>query len=145
METPESPLYMTEIARRLRRRQTAHEDALWTFLRNRGLGGAKFRRQHPLGRYIPDFYCHELGLGVELEGGIHSQEEQREYDAVRREVIEQMRVELLFFKNEEVDQDMEGVLDAILRAIHSRGDALTPGPSPAGRGVPDGADVCLWV
>ena len=115
-----APSYIVGLARQLRKGQTTHEDALWSCLRNRRLDGVKFRRQHPLGRYIADFYCHEAGLVVEIEGGIHSQEDQREYDAVRREVIEQLGMNLISFRNEEVEQDLEGVLTKILQAIHSK-------------------------
>ena len=59
-------------------------------------------------------------LAVELEGRIHDQAHQREYDAVRREAIEQLGVRILVFKNEQVTEDLEGVLAQILRAIMSQ-------------------------
>ena len=117
MEKPSRPGYMTGLARQLRRSETHYEETLWACLRNRRLGNAKFRRQHPLGRYIPDFYCHEAGLAVELEGDVHDEGDQREYDAVRRETINQMRVRLLVFRNDEVAQDLERVLARILKAL----------------------------
>ncbi len=120
MQRSDTPSYIVRLARQLRRRQTSHEEALWTCLRNRRLGNSKFRRQHPLGRYIPDFYCHEAGLAVELEGDVHDQAGQREYDAVRRETIDQMGVRLLVFRNDEVTQDLEGVLARILEALTSK-------------------------
>ena len=104
MENPKVLHYVVEIARRLRQNQTSAEEALWACLRNRRLIGAKFRRQHPLGRYIADFYCHEATLVVELQGGIHNQKDQREYDAIREEVIEQLGIKILSFANEEVTQ-----------------------------------------
>ena len=119
MEKPSRPDYMTGLARQLRRRQTPHEEILWAWLRNRRLGNAKFRRQHPLGRYITDFYCREAGLAVELEGDVHDGADQREYDAVRRETINQMGVRLLVFRNDEVAQDLERVLTQILEALTS--------------------------
>ena len=120
MPKPNNPRYIVGLARQLRQRQTPTEEILWARLRNRKLGGAKFRRQHPLGRYVPDFYCHEASLAVELEGRIHDQAHQREYDAVRRETIEQLGVRILVFKNEQVTEDLEGVLAQILRAIMSQ-------------------------
>ena len=120
MPKPNYPSYIVGLARQLRQRPTPTEEILWTRLRNRKLGGAKFRRQHPLGRYVPDFYCHEASLAVELEGRIHDQAYQREYDAVRREAIEQLGVRILVFKNEQVTEDLEGVLAQILRAIMSQ-------------------------
>jgi very-short-patch-repair endonuclease len=122
MENPRVLRYVVEIARRLRRSQTSAEEILWACLRNRRLIGAKFHRQHPLGRYIADFYCHEARLVVELQGGIHSHEDQREYDAIREEVIEQLGIKVLSFANEEVTQNLEGTLSKII-------DALTPNPA----------------
>ena len=88
MNISRAPQYVTSLARSLRRRQTKTEELLWEHLRNRKLGGAKFRRQQPLGRYVADFYCHGHRLVIELQGGIHDLAEQREYDALRQEVIE---------------------------------------------------------
>jgi very-short-patch-repair endonuclease len=89
----------------LRRNRPSAEEILWACLRNHRLIGAKFRRQHPLGRYIADFYCHEARLAIELQGGIHNQTDQREYDAIREEVIEQLGIKILHFTNDEVKQN----------------------------------------
>lgn len=64
-------------ARRLRRNQTHVESLLWRQLRRRELGGIKFRRQHPIGGFVVDFYCDAAELGVELDGGGHASPEQR--------------------------------------------------------------------
>ena len=125
---PNTPSYVVDLARRLRQRQTPYEDALLACLGGRKLGGAKFRRQHPIGRYILDFYCHEAGLAVELEGGIHNPKGRREYDAVRREVIEQLGIRLLVFNNEEISQDPESVLVQILEALTSGNSRPHPRP-----------------
>ena len=60
-----------EYGRILRQRQTDAEEKLWQLIRNRKLSGLKFRRQHPLDKYIADFCCHEKRLVIELDGGIH--------------------------------------------------------------------------
>jgi very-short-patch-repair endonuclease len=60
-----------ELARELRRGMTVPEIKLWGWLRGRRVRGAKFRRQHPIGPFIADFYCAEVGLVVELDGGMH--------------------------------------------------------------------------
>jgi very-short-patch-repair endonuclease len=65
------PHYIIEVARELRQRATLAEKLLWKELRDHKLAGLKFRRQHPIGRYIVDFYCAKLRLVVELEGGVH--------------------------------------------------------------------------
>ncbi len=80
-----SPL-IQQRARELRQRATEAEQMLWERVRNRRLGGLKFRRQHPLGPYIVDFYCAEHRLVVEVDGPIH--EGQKERNALRAEYLE---------------------------------------------------------
>ena len=94
------PHYIIDLSRELRKRATTAEKLLWEHLRNRKLDGLKFRRQHHFGRYISDFYCAELFLVIELEGGIHERKDQREYDEHRDEVLESRRLTILKFKNE---------------------------------------------
>ena len=107
------------LARRLRGRSTGAEETLWVCLRNRRMFGAKFRRQHPLGRYIADFYCHEARLAIELEGHIHNAKDQKEYDRVREQIIRQQGIELLRFTNEELTNQLDGVLSIISKALNS--------------------------
>lgn len=108
------PHYIIEIARELRKKPTRAEKVLWQKLRNRKLGGLKFVRQHPIGRYVTDFYCHELGLVVELEGSIHENLDQRSYDADRFEEFENRGLKILRFKNEMIRENIEAVLERIL-------------------------------
>ena len=68
-------------ARRLRRKATPPEMVFWNLVRNRRLGGLKFRRQQPLGPYIADFYCADARLVVEIDGAVH--DERTERDAQR--------------------------------------------------------------
>jgi very-short-patch-repair endonuclease len=63
--------HMIGRARDLRRASTPPEDLLWLALRNAQIGGMKFRRQHPIGPYVADFYCHAAGLVVEVDGVSH--------------------------------------------------------------------------
>ncbi|MCH7606003.1 MAG: DUF559 domain-containing protein, partial [Chloroflexi bacterium] len=95
LERAKSIRHVVGIARRLRREATAAEETLWSRLRNRGLMGAKFRRQHPLGRYIADFYCQEARLVIELDGGVHSQHEQKQFDDARQSSIEASGITVL--------------------------------------------------
>jgi very-short-patch-repair endonuclease len=81
---------MTEIARKLRREQTASEAILWEALRNRKLEGRKFRRQHPIGKFVVDFYCNAEGLIVEVDGSIHELPEQQELDRQRQFLLESL-------------------------------------------------------
>ena len=87
-------------ARELRQRMTPAERVLWGRLRSRQVGGFKFRRQHPLGPYIADFYRAEAKLVVELDGGIHRG--QREDDAIRTAQFEAFRYRVLRFSNDQV-------------------------------------------
>ena len=102
-------------ARELRRTMTPAEARLWTRLRNRQLGGFKFRRQHPLGRYIADFYCAAHRLVVEIDGGIHTT--QVEADKLRSENLEALSFRVVRFTNQEVETELEMVLQKILEAV----------------------------
>jgi len=101
-------------ARRLRANQTLTEALLWNALRNRRLGGWKWRRQVPIGRYIADFLCVEARLVVELDGGGHA--EQAAYDARRTHDLESQGLRVIRFWNHGVLEGREGVCDAILAA-----------------------------
>ncbi len=114
------PKYVPGLARRLRTNSTGAEVVLWEALRNRKLGGAKFRRQHPLGRYIADFYCHEALLVIELDGSVHSDASQAEYDSVRQKEIEARGLIVLRFKNEQVIDNLSVTLEKIVTALESR-------------------------
>lgn len=108
------PHYIIEVARALRQRQTPAETLLWQRLRRRQLDGLKFRRQHHFGRYIADFYCAELNLIVECEGGIHDKRDQQEYDQHRFEELDARGLTVLRVKNSEVLDKLDDVLQRIL-------------------------------
>jgi very-short-patch-repair endonuclease len=103
-----------ENARELRKSQTEAEKILWEALRSRKCCGLKFRRQHPLHRFILDFYCHEYLLGIEVDGSIHNIEEVIEYDKNRQAEIENLGITLLRFTNEDVMMDISTVLEKIV-------------------------------
>ena len=108
------PDYIFDIARKLRGRMTPAEKLLWAELRNRKLAGLKFLRQHPIRRYVVDFYCHELRLIVELEGKIHDDTIQKKFDDARFDELDSLGYQILRVKNEEVLEDIQGVLKKIL-------------------------------
>jgi very-short-patch-repair endonuclease len=95
-------------AKGLRRNMTQAESLLWDRLRNRRLNGLKFRRQHPLGRLIADFYCVQYRLVVELDGGIH--DVQNDYDEERTRQFEAFGYRVIRFRNDQIEMDMEKVL-----------------------------------
>lgn len=102
-------------AREMRNRMTDAEALLWMTLRNRRIAGAKFRRQHPVGRYILDFYCDEKRLGIELDGGQHS--EAVEYDKQRDSWLRVQGIQVLRFWNNQMLTETEVVLEVIYQAI----------------------------
>ena len=103
--------------RRLRRDQTDAEKLLWYSLRHRQLCGLKFRRQYPVGSYVLDFYCHEYGLCIELDGGQHYESTGIQHDAQRQAFLASHGIHTLRFSNREVLQNLEGVLLQIVEAV----------------------------
>lgn len=104
---------MLQRAREMRKEPTKPEATLWQRLRRKQLNGYKFRRQHVMGRFIVDFYCHEKRLIIEVDGDSHLH--QREYDAIRTAWLESQGNRVIRFWNSEVTQNMDGVLTKILQ------------------------------
>ena len=100
-------------AEMLRAGMTKAEHALWDRLANNQLNGFKFRRQHPIGPYVADFYCHKAKLVIEVDGKDHNQVEQKEYDKDRDFDMKEQGIKVLRFKNEEVLHDIEYVISTI--------------------------------
>jgi very-short-patch-repair endonuclease len=99
-------------ARRLRQNMTPAEQTLWQALKGRQLAGLKFRPQHPVGPFILDFYCPARKLVVELDGGVH--DEQVNYDEARARQLNDYGYRVLRFRNQEVLNDLDSVLERIL-------------------------------
>jgi adenine-specific DNA-methyltransferase len=104
----------------MRKNATSAESFLWYFLRNRQFGGYKFRRQHPYQGYILDFYCHEQGLVIELDGGGHLDEAQSDYDQERTALLNSNGLRVLRFWNNEVFDQIEAALGVIWEALESK-------------------------
>lgn len=102
-----------QYARDLRQEPTAAEKLLWNAIRNRKLNNLKFRRQHPLDKFIVDFYCNEKKLVVELDGGVHDVKRNKEYDEARSAMLAGLNIIVLRFRNEEVINNMTEVLKKI--------------------------------
>ena len=122
---PASALGHTTFARSLRRVPTEAENRLWYYLRDRRFQGAKFRRQVPIGPYVVDFLCVSASLIVEADGGQHA--DRAGYDEERTRFLEAKGYRVVRFWNNDVMGNIEGVMQAIAMA-------LTPDPSPGGRG-----------
>jgi very-short-patch-repair endonuclease len=106
-------------SRELRHPQTPAEATLWRHLRSRNLS-YKFRRQHPLDRFIVDFYCAEAKLCIEIDGGSHFETEQKEYDTARTEFLEELGYEVIRFTNDDVRYNIDMVIDEIVRIVEKR-------------------------
>jgi very-short-patch-repair endonuclease len=117
------PPYIVELCRQLRKGSTSAEELLWRCLRRKQLSGFKFRRQHPIHRYIVDLCCPDAKLIIELDGAIHDDREQAVYDHDREEYLTMLGYRVLRFQNAEVIDRTEAVLRKIL-------DTLTPTPLP---------------
>jgi very-short-patch-repair endonuclease len=109
-----------EYAKQMRRNSTEAEEALWHRLKNKQVAGLKFRRQHPMDKFIADFYCHEKKLVIELDGDIHDQKEQTDLDKGRTETLNEFGIKVLRFKNEEILHNIEEVIKKILDTFKNR-------------------------
>jgi len=105
------------LARTLRKNSTKQEHVLWKLLRNSNLKNYKFRRQHPIGKYIVDFICIEKFLIIELDGSQHNQEENRKYDLERTKYLESRGYKILRYWNSDIDKNISGIYDDILNNL----------------------------
>jgi len=120
-------------AKGLRGAATEAERVMWFRLRAKLFVGLKFKRQVPLGNFIVDFVCMELGLIVELDGGQHG--EQLNYDRQRTGWLEMQGFTVLRYWNNQVMAELEAVLESLRLWVEAQELALSPSPSPAsGRG-----------
>jgi very-short-patch-repair endonuclease len=115
----------TKRARSLRNNSTEAERHLWSAIRNRQLANAKFSRQIPLGPYICDFVSRELRVVIEVDGGHHALDAR---DADRTAYLEGQGFRVLRFWNNEIIENLEGVVDTIRLSLP------TPAPPASGRG-----------
>ena len=102
----------------MRQHPTVTEAILWQRLRHKRVGGFRFRRQHPIGRFIVDFYCAEKKLVVEVDGETHSQLGSEEYDSQRQLFLQHMGLKVLRFANEQVIGETDAVVEAIAEELN---------------------------
>ena len=100
----------------LRNNATAAEAILWRALKGKRVEGLKFRRQFGVGPYVIDFYCPEIRLGIELDGGVHKTSHTHEYDEMRSRFLAENGIRVLRFDNEVVYNNVEGIIEAIRKA-----------------------------
>jgi len=112
-------------AQAMRSQSSSGEDRLWQELRRNQIEGKHFRRQHPIDRFIVDFYCGDAKLVIEVDGSIH--DDQVEQDAGRQATLEALGFRVLRFTNDEILADLPSVIERITSAVQQ---TTTPSPSP---------------
>jgi type I restriction enzyme R subunit len=108
---------LKNLARQLRTGQTPAEELLWAILRNRNVLGFKFRRQHQIGDYVADFYCHKAQLVIECDGSAHEGNEARQHDQKRDAYMISQGLRVLRITNHEIVHDREAVLERIAKLL----------------------------
>ncbi len=102
---------------------TPPEAKVWEAVRDRKIG-FKIRRQHPIGRFILDFYCAEAKLAIEIDGDAHAAADQAAYDSTRTAWLEERGYRVIRFAASEVGRNLAGVLGAIRAACEARGTGM---------------------
>ncbi len=115
----------------MRRTPTPHEAIMWRALRGKQIAHVRFKRQFVVGAYILDFYCHAHKLAVELDGGQHATIAAKQADERRTAYLNQQGIRVLRFWNNDVSENLEGVLEVIMAACQEP----PPQPSPDGEGL----------
>lgn len=128
-----------KFARSNRLYPTEAEALLWEALRDKKNGNFKFRRQHPIGPYILDFYCHASKLAIEIDGGYHNSKDQADYDKNRTVYLEQQGLKVIRFSNDQIVNNLDVVLEEIQHHLsiqdvdvrsHTTGGEPSPDPTP---------------
>jgi len=128
--TPEK----TDRARRLRMDATTAERVLWSKLRGRQIEGESFRRQHPIGSYVLDFYCAPLRLAIEVDGNQHGFPGHAKRDALRDARLRDVGVVVLRFSNSDVLGNLNGVAEQVRLAVLTARNDGASSPSLAREG-----------
>lgn len=114
----DAPEHVKRLAKEFRKAPTKAEEKLWSMLRGNRLRGYKFKRQFPIGRYIADFYCSIAKLVVEVDGKIHENIDQKDYDILRENIINANGIRVIRFTNEQVMNDISGTLSIIYKELN---------------------------
>ena len=123
---------LKERARELRNNSTLSEVLLWNELKNGKIKGKDFHRQKPIMDYIVDFFCPELGMAIEIDGGSHDNENACRNDRERQKKIEELKIQFLRFNDLDVRRNMTGVLKVIEQWIDEHTPALCATPLKEG-------------
>lgn len=118
-----------DLAGELRAKMTTAELILWNIIKVNEWH-LKFRRQHPISNYIADFYCHQIKLVIELDGGYHENKEVKIYDAARENEIKKLGINIIRFKNDEVLNHLENVLNKLNSVVADLKNTVEQKASP---------------
>jgi very-short-patch-repair endonuclease len=138
-----TPRKLTQIARTLRKRDTWAERLLWRWLRDRRFSAYKFRRQHPFGEHVLDFFCIDASLNIELDGSRHGFPGQRANDAARDAELERKGIKVLRFWNSRLRREGQSIRDTMWQVLQERAPHPLPDycrpMSPIGKSDANGA------
>jgi very-short-patch-repair endonuclease len=126
-----APVLTLKRARSLRRTMSLPEVLLWQAIRAKRLKGLVFRRQHPIGPYILDFYCSSARLAVEVDGRAHESERQWTHDARRDEWLAGKNIRVLRIPATDIlnDERLEGVLASVAQVAAPSTASRSPSPA----------------
>lgn len=102
---------LLQFAKSMRHTATDAEQLMWQILRAKRFMNLKFRRQHVIAPYILDFYCHEIGLVIELDGSQHGTDDGKEYDAERTKFLEALDLKVVRYWNQDMLRRTDVVLE----------------------------------
>ena len=108
-----------KLAKELRKTETLAEKILWSHLSKNQIMGLQFRRQHPIDRFIADFYCAKIKLVIEADGSIHELPENKDYDIGRSEILNDFGITVIRFNNAQIISDIDGVVKEIKEAANN--------------------------
>ena len=109
-----------ENAKKLRSKKTNAEQKLWLELSDKRIKGFRFRCQHPISEFIVDFYCHRAKLVIEIDGNIHNDSEQADYDSGRTYELEKFGLCIIRFTNQQVQNNMNEVIQIIESYLNAK-------------------------
>ncbi|HEX3009571.1 MAG TPA: endonuclease domain-containing protein [Bacteroidales bacterium] len=119
-------------AKDLRKTETEAERLLWNQLNRNQILGLQFRRQHPINKFIADFYCHKTKLVIEVDGGIHEFRKNKEYDLERTKLLAQFGITVIRFTNDQIIDDIKIAVNKIKEISHK---LLIEAPKSPFRGI----------
>ena len=102
-----------KLAKELRKLETEAEKILWSQLNRNQLLGLQFRRQHPINRFIADFFCPKIKLVIEVDGSIHDIPEYQAHDIGRSEVLNDFGITVIRFTNEQILNEIDSTIKQI--------------------------------